>query len=231
MNSVFSFVVALLTAALSLLGFVQQHPELPQASRDQAQQVAQQVITQATQALSNSAPAAQNKNVKTTSATSVAVNALAPLPTFTAPSDWKTYSNPTYRFQIRYPGMILQGIPNTPTENQPTTFTGKTFRLLVRIPTGSGTVFVMQIDEGKTIQDRLNDRKMYPPLQTKEIVVAGEKGLQFIADTGEGGIARTVLWTRGNLLFEVSLGTDDRNDPDRLLKMQMLSTFKFTDSI
>lgn len=53
MNSVFSFVVGLLTAALSLLGFVQQHPELPQASRDQAQQIAQQAITQATQALTN----------------------------------------------------------------------------------------------------------------------------------------------------------------------------------
>lgn len=53
MDSVFSFVVGLLTAALSLLGFVQQHPELPPASRDQAQQAAQQAITQATQALSN----------------------------------------------------------------------------------------------------------------------------------------------------------------------------------
>jgi len=39
MESVFSFVVGLLTAALSLLGFVQQHPELPQASRDQANQI------------------------------------------------------------------------------------------------------------------------------------------------------------------------------------------------
>ncbi len=51
MDSVFSFVVGILTTALSLLGFVQQHPELPQASKDQAQQVAQQAITQATQAL------------------------------------------------------------------------------------------------------------------------------------------------------------------------------------
>ena len=48
MDSVFSFVVGLLTAALSLLGFVQQHPELPQASKDQAQQIAQQAITTAT---------------------------------------------------------------------------------------------------------------------------------------------------------------------------------------
>ena len=55
MNSVFSFVVGLLTAALSLLGFVQQHPELPQVQKDQAQVVAQQAITQATKAL-NSAP-------------------------------------------------------------------------------------------------------------------------------------------------------------------------------
>ena len=55
MDSVFSFVVGLLTAALSLLGFVQQHPELPPASRDQANQIAQQAITQATQAL-NSTP-------------------------------------------------------------------------------------------------------------------------------------------------------------------------------
>ena len=57
MDSVFSFVVGLLTAALSLLGFVQQHPELPQASKDQAQQIAQQAITQATQALNNFASA------------------------------------------------------------------------------------------------------------------------------------------------------------------------------
>jgi len=51
MESVFSFVIGLLTAALSLLGFVQQHPELPPASRDQANQIAQQAITQATQIL------------------------------------------------------------------------------------------------------------------------------------------------------------------------------------
>lgn len=53
MESIFSFVVGLLTAALSLLGFVQQHPELPPASRDQAQQIAQQAINQANQALIN----------------------------------------------------------------------------------------------------------------------------------------------------------------------------------
>ncbi len=49
----FAFAVGLLQAALVLLGFVQQHPELPQTSRDQAQQVAQQAITQATQALTS----------------------------------------------------------------------------------------------------------------------------------------------------------------------------------
>src|SRR3989344_2842984 len=48
MDFIFSFVVGLLTAVLSLLGFVQQHPELPTESRIQAQQVAQQAITQAT---------------------------------------------------------------------------------------------------------------------------------------------------------------------------------------
>jgi hypothetical protein len=54
MSSIFGFVVGLLQASLALLGFVQAHPELPQASKDQAQQVAQQAITQATQALSRS---------------------------------------------------------------------------------------------------------------------------------------------------------------------------------
>lgn len=59
MNTTFAFAVGLLQAALVLLGFVQQHPELPQASRDQAQQVAQQAISQATQALSNQNTATQ----------------------------------------------------------------------------------------------------------------------------------------------------------------------------
>ena len=49
------FVVGLLQASLTLLGFVQAHPELPPASRDQAQQVAQQAITQATNVLSTHA--------------------------------------------------------------------------------------------------------------------------------------------------------------------------------
>ncbi len=61
MDSVFSFAVGLLTAALSLLGYVQKHPELPQASRDQAQQVAQQAITQATQALANAQNTTSNQ--------------------------------------------------------------------------------------------------------------------------------------------------------------------------
>ena len=65
MESVSLFVVGLLTAVLSLLGFVQQHPELPQASRDQAQQIAQQAITQATQTLeqTGSQTPATNANV------------------------------------------------------------------------------------------------------------------------------------------------------------------------
>lgn len=72
MNSVFSFVVGLLTAAMSLLGFVQQHPELPQSSRDQAQQIAQQAITQATNALNNAntqptAPTQSSNNISTAS--------------------------------------------------------------------------------------------------------------------------------------------------------------------
>lgn len=53
-DTTFSFAIGLLTAALSLMGFVQQHPELPQASRDQAQQVAQEAVTQANQTLINS---------------------------------------------------------------------------------------------------------------------------------------------------------------------------------
>jgi PKD repeat protein len=78
MDSVFSFVVGLLTVALSLLGFVQQHPELPQASRDQAQQIAQQAITQATQTLSNAAAkktvavASNSSNLVVTPASGVA---------------------------------------------------------------------------------------------------------------------------------------------------------------
>lgn len=48
-----SLAVGLLTTALSLLTFVQQHPELPQSSRDNAQQMAQSAIAQATSIISN----------------------------------------------------------------------------------------------------------------------------------------------------------------------------------
>lgn len=51
MNTAFGFVAGLLQAALSLLGFVQQHPELPSVQKDEAQHVAQQAITWATQTL------------------------------------------------------------------------------------------------------------------------------------------------------------------------------------
>jgi hypothetical protein len=53
MQSFLGVIVGLLQSALSLLGFVQQHPELPQSSRDQVQQIAQQAIKQATNALNN----------------------------------------------------------------------------------------------------------------------------------------------------------------------------------
>jgi hypothetical protein len=52
MNSFFGFVVGLLQSTLSLLGFVQQHPELPVDQKQQVQQVAEQAITQANNALS-----------------------------------------------------------------------------------------------------------------------------------------------------------------------------------
>ena len=51
MNSIFSYVVGLLQAALSLIGFVQQHPELPPVQKEQAQVVTQQAIMQATKAI------------------------------------------------------------------------------------------------------------------------------------------------------------------------------------
>jgi hypothetical protein len=67
MNTIFSFVTGLLIAESSLLCFVQNHPELPQASRDQAQQIAQQAITQATQAINTAStqtqpPVSNNKS-------------------------------------------------------------------------------------------------------------------------------------------------------------------------
>lgn len=95
MDSVFSFVVGLLTAAMSLLGFVQQHPELPQSSRDQAQQIAQQAIMQATNAL-NTAPTqtTQTQNITST-----------PLTT-TTQTGTKTYTNSQYGFSFQYPSNL-----------------------------------------------------------------------------------------------------------------------------
>lgn len=51
----FSAILGLLVAALSLLGFVEQHPNLPQSSVEQAKTVAQKAIVQATSALKNAA--------------------------------------------------------------------------------------------------------------------------------------------------------------------------------
>lgn len=53
MSSPFAFVVSLLQTALVLLGIVHANPNLPQAQIDQANQVAQQAITQATEALAS----------------------------------------------------------------------------------------------------------------------------------------------------------------------------------
>lgn len=49
----YGLIIALLQAAVSLLGFVQQHPSLPQLAREQAVQVAQQAITKATATLAS----------------------------------------------------------------------------------------------------------------------------------------------------------------------------------
>src|SRR3954467_2874528 len=54
MNSFFGFVVGLLQTTLSLLGFVQQHPELPVDQQQQVEQVAEQAVDQATQLISQS---------------------------------------------------------------------------------------------------------------------------------------------------------------------------------
>ena len=59
MNSILGFFVGLLQTTLSLLGFVQQHPELPPAQQQQAQQVAEQVVTQTTKVIANQS-ASQN---------------------------------------------------------------------------------------------------------------------------------------------------------------------------
>ena len=60
MDSIFAFIVGLLTAALSLMGFVQAHPELPQASRDSAIEVAQQAVLQANSVLASNNPKNQD---------------------------------------------------------------------------------------------------------------------------------------------------------------------------
>ena len=78
MSSIFGFVVGLLQSALALIGFVQVHPELPQAQREQAVQVAQQAVTQATQAL-------------------------APNTITNDTVHWKTYANAEYGFAVQYP--------------------------------------------------------------------------------------------------------------------------------
>jgi len=62
MSTALGFVVGLLQAALSLLGFVQANPNLPQAQKDTAVQVAQQAITTATNAVGN-ATSSSNKTI------------------------------------------------------------------------------------------------------------------------------------------------------------------------
>lgn len=69
----FSAILGLLMAALSLLGFVEQHPSLPQSSVEQAKMVAQQAILQATNALKSVAttgvkPVTPETNIAFTSA-------------------------------------------------------------------------------------------------------------------------------------------------------------------
>lgn len=101
MGTSLTIATGLLAAALSLLNFVQQHPELPQASRDQAKQVAQHAITQAT----NSLAGLPSKSTATTTVTSPAsttkaVNLSISLENIVPTSDsaqifWKT-NLPTY---------------------------------------------------------------------------------------------------------------------------------------
>lgn len=62
MNSIIGFVVGLLQTTLSLLGFVQQHPEIPPAQQQQVQEVAQQAVTQATQTLNQQNPQNQSNS-------------------------------------------------------------------------------------------------------------------------------------------------------------------------
>lgn len=88
MNTFTAFVVGLLQAALSLLGFTQVHPEIPQTTRDQAQHVAQQATTQATNALN---PASTQATKTLSSAPNIQ-------------NEWKTYTNKKFGYSIRYPG-------------------------------------------------------------------------------------------------------------------------------
>src|SRR3989338_810271 len=75
MNQILGFVVGLLQSALSLLGFVQTHPDLPQAQHDQAVQVAQQAITQATNAIaSNSVQSSMFSAIPTSGAVPLTVS-------------------------------------------------------------------------------------------------------------------------------------------------------------
>lgn len=82
MNTALGFVIGLLQSALALLGFVQQHPEVPQVQKDQAQYVAQRVITQTTQTLSSMSDLR---------------------------IEWKTYTNKQFGYSVRYPsGWIVE---------------------------------------------------------------------------------------------------------------------------
>jgi hypothetical protein len=82
MNSFFGFVVGLLQSTLSLLGFVQQHPELPVDQKQQVQQVAEQAVDQATQIIKG-APQGERKTIGDIS--------------FVPPSGWHESSNGVYQ--------------------------------------------------------------------------------------------------------------------------------------
>jgi hypothetical protein len=62
MNSFFGFVVGVLQSTLSLLGFVQQHPEIPADQQQQVQEVAKQAVTQASNAISQRGNANDSPN-------------------------------------------------------------------------------------------------------------------------------------------------------------------------
>ena len=79
MSTALGYIVALLQAALALLGFAQANPQLPQAQRDQAVQVAQQAITTATNAIASNPQSSVGM---------------------------QTYANTQYGFQLQYPNTI-----------------------------------------------------------------------------------------------------------------------------